>query len=118
LNPGKIRGILYIMERDLPIIEQIVTFITSKISPEKIILFGSYARGENNENSDIDIMIILKNLENERTITRLLYKALLNENITIPIDFLAIDYDKYNLLKNKTGYIYKTIEQEGKVIYG
>ncbi|MDR2763028.1 MAG: nucleotidyltransferase domain-containing protein [Planctomycetaceae bacterium] len=35
--------------------EQIVTFITSRISPERIVLFGSYARGENRENSDIDI---------------------------------------------------------------
>jgi hypothetical protein len=33
------------------------------------------------------------------------------------IDFLAIDYDKYNKLKNETGYIYKTIEQEGQVLY-
>ena len=106
------------MEQNLPIIEQIVAFIISKISPEKIILFGSYARGENTKNSDIDILIILKNLENERKITGELYKALLNENIAIPIDFIAIDYDKYNTLKNKTGYIYKTIDLEGRVLYG
>ena len=99
------------MNQNLPIFEQIVTFITSKISPEKIILFGSYARGDNKESSDIDILIILKNLKNERKITGLLYKALLNENISIPIDFIAIDYNKYNLLKNKIGYIYKTIER-------
>jgi hypothetical protein len=60
----------------------------------------------------------MKNLANERKITGLLYKSLLNEDIPIPIDFLAIDYDKYNKLKNEVGYIYKTIEQEGKVLYG
>jgi predicted nucleotidyltransferase len=43
------------MNQNLPIMEQIVTFITSRISPERIVLFGSYARGENRENSDIDI---------------------------------------------------------------
>jgi len=106
------------MEQNLSIIDQIVTFITSKISPERIVLFGSYARKENNENSDIDILIIVKNLENERKITGLLYKELLNTNISIPIDFLAIDYDKYNKLKDKIGYIYKTIEKEGKILYG
>jgi len=31
------------MNQNLPIFEQIVTFITSKVSPEKIVLFGSYA---------------------------------------------------------------------------
>ncbi|MDR1270325.1 MAG: nucleotidyltransferase domain-containing protein [Planctomycetaceae bacterium] len=98
--------------------KQIVAFITSKISPEKIILFGSYARGDNREDSDIDILIIIKNLKNERKITGTLYKELLKENISIPIDFLAIDYNKYNKLKNEVGYIYKTIEQEGQVLYG
>jgi predicted nucleotidyltransferase len=98
--------------------KQIVAFITSKISPEKIILFGSYARGDNKENSDIDILIIIKNLRNERKITGALYRELLKENIAIPIDFLAIDYDKYNKLKDKIGYIYKTIEKEGQILYG
>ena len=106
------------MEQNLSVIEQIVSFITSKISPERIVLFGSYARRENKDNSDIDILIIMKNLENERKITGLLYKELLNTNISIPIDFLAIDYDKYNKLKDKIGYIYKTINREGQILYG
>jgi len=105
------------MNKDLPLFEQIVAFIISKISPERIVLFGSYARGENTQNSDIDILIIMKNLENERKITGQLYKALLDENISAPIDFIAIDYDKYNTLKNRVGLIYKTIEQEGQILY-
>src|SRR3972149_952152 len=28
----------------------------------KIILYGSYARGDQNENSDIDLLVVLKNL--------------------------------------------------------
>jgi hypothetical protein len=36
----------------------------------------------------------------------------------MPIDFLAMDYDKYNKLKNEIGYIYKTIEKEGQILYG
>jgi len=106
------------MEQNLPVLDQIVTLITSKISPERIVLFGSYARGENKENSDIDILIIVKNLESERKITGLLYKELLKNNISIPIDFLAIDFDKYNTLKDKIGYIYKTIDKEGQILYG
>lgn len=105
------------MNQNLPLMERIVTFITSKISLERIILFGSYARGDNKKNSDIDILIIIKNLTNERKITGTLYKELLKENISIPIDLLAIDYDKYNKLKNEAGYIYKTIEREGQILY-
>ena len=32
---------------------------------EAIIVFGSYAKGTNNEDSDIDIALIFKNLEND-----------------------------------------------------
>jgi predicted nucleotidyltransferase len=106
------------MGQDLSVLDQIITLVTSKTSPERIVLFGSYARGDNTKNSDIDILIIIKDLVNERKITGSLYKALLEGNISIPVDFLAIDYDKYNTVKNKTGYIYKTIEKEGKIIYG
>jgi predicted nucleotidyltransferase len=105
-------------EPNLSVTEQIVALITSKVLPEQIILFGSYARGENRKNSDIDILIVMKNLKNERQITRLLYKELLKYDISIPIDFLAIDYDKYNKIKNKIGYIYNTIHQEGQILYG
>ncbi|MDR0685038.1 MAG: nucleotidyltransferase domain-containing protein [Spirochaetaceae bacterium] len=48
--------------------KQIVAFITSKLSPERIILFGSYARGDNTENSDIDILTIIKNCEHSPAI--------------------------------------------------
>jgi predicted nucleotidyltransferase len=105
------------MNENIPEIKQIVSLITSKITPERIILFGSYARGDYKVNSDIDILIIMKNLKNEREITGLLYKSLLNENINIPVDLIAVDDEKYNNLKNKNGYIYKTIEKEGKIIY-
>jgi len=106
------------MKNDLPIMEQIVSLITSLVTPEKIILFGSYARGDNKQNSDIDIMILVKNLQNERAVTGKLYKALLKSDISIPVDFLAADCDRYDSLRNTPGYIYKTIALEGRVLYG
>ncbi|MDR2117493.1 MAG: nucleotidyltransferase domain-containing protein, partial [Planctomycetaceae bacterium] len=57
------------MSPNQSITDQIVSLITSKILPEQIILFGSYARGENRDNSDMDILIVIKNLTNERKIT-------------------------------------------------
>ena len=36
-------------------IEKIKEKIIESYNPERIILFGSFAKGENNENSDVDI---------------------------------------------------------------
>lgn len=39
-------------------IDEIVRILVSECQPEKIILFGSYARGDAGEDSDLDIAII------------------------------------------------------------
>ena len=38
----------------------LVEFLWQELSPEAIILYGSYAKGESTENSDIDIFVIGK----------------------------------------------------------
>ena len=105
------------MDKNIPFINQIVSTIVSTVAPDKIILFGSYARGDYSKNSDIDIMILKKGLKNERDITNRLYINLFNKKISTPVDLIAMDYDKFYQLNNDVGYIYKTIKQEGKIIY-
>jgi len=103
---------------DIPFIDKIISLIVSLVSPEQIILFGSYARGDNNKKSDIDLLVIKKDLKNDREINNILYMAFFENKINIPIDIISIDYDKYNELNQEIGYIYKTIKEQGKIIYG
>jgi len=102
----------------MQILDKIVNLIISLASPDQIMLFGSYARGDNTDKSDIDLLIIKKDLKNERELNNLLYKAFFENKIDIPIDLISIDYDKYNQLNNEIGFIYKTIKEEGKLLYG
>jgi hypothetical protein len=44
--------------------------------------------------------------------------AFFENKIEIPVDLLAIDYNRYIELKKEIGYIYKTINEQGKIIYG
>lgn len=39
-------------------IREIVNIITAGFNPDKIILFGSYAVGQANEDSDLDLLVI------------------------------------------------------------
>ena len=84
------------MEINIPAIDKIVSLIVSLVSPDQIMLFGSYARGDNTDKSDIDLLIIKKGLKKEREINNILYKAFYENKINIPIDLISIDYDKYN----------------------
>ena len=49
----------------MEIVQKYVDKICENYKIEAIILFGSYAKGTNNENSDIDIAIITDDFEND-----------------------------------------------------
>ena len=106
------------MDDNIPYIDKIVPIIISIAAPDQIILFGSYARGDNTEKSDIDLLITKKELINSFDIIDSIYMAFYDNKIRIPVDLLAIDYNRYNELNSEIGYIYKTIKEQGKVIYG
>ena len=106
------------MDVNVPFIDKIIPIIVSLASPDLIILFGSYARGDNTEKSDVDLLIVKRSLKKGREISGLIYKAFFENEIGIPVDLLTIDYNRYIELNNEIGYIYKTIKEEGKVIYG
>ncbi|MDR0301979.1 MAG: nucleotidyltransferase domain-containing protein [Treponema sp.] len=103
---------------NIPYIDKIIPIIVSLASPDQIILFGSYARGDNTEKSDIDLLIVKKGLKKGREISGSIYKAFFENDIGVPVDILTIDYNRYIELNNEIGYVYKTIKKEGKVIYG
>jgi predicted nucleotidyltransferase len=50
------------MVKNIPFLDQILSIIVNEVSPDQIILFGSYARGDNTEKSDIDLLIRKKTL--------------------------------------------------------
>jgi predicted nucleotidyltransferase len=105
------------MDNKIPYIDKIISIIVSLTSPDQIILFGSYARGDNTEKSDIDLLILKKGLKKGLKVSGSIYRAFYDNKIGIPVDLLVIDYDRYIELNNEIGYVYKTIKEQGKVIY-
>jgi predicted nucleotidyltransferase len=106
------------MDVNIPYIDRIVPIIVSLASPDQIILFGSYARGDNTKKSDIDLLIIKKGLKNSLDVVDSIYRAFYENKIKISVDLLAIDYNRYIKINNEIGYIYKTIKDQGKILYG
>jgi len=98
-------------------IDQIKEIIVSRVRPDKIILFGSYARGDYNLNSDVDLLVLKKGLTSERVIEGDLYLDFFKKDVLVPVDVIVMDYHKFYRLSDEIGYIYKDIKQEGKVIY-
>lgn len=59
-NPG------YPVHAIAPRLAPFVRAIVEKIHPQKIILFGSYAYGIPDEHSDVDLLVIRKDIQSEK----------------------------------------------------
>jgi len=95
--------------------EEIVNRIVQAISPEKIILFGSYAYGNPDADSDVDILVIMKsNLpRHKRSIP--VYNAL--RGLIIPKDIVVYTPEEIEEWANVPQSFVKTIMNKGKILY-
>ena len=83
--------------------------VIQKYPIEKVILFGSYARGDASETSDVDLIIESQG----RLLNRKIF-ALNGELLSV----LPIRVDVYDILEIiNPSVMYETIQKEGVVIY-
>lgn len=94
------------------IVESIVEQIAKTYQPQKIILFGSYARGTQSHDSDIDLLIVKDTQEDFLTRIRSVRKSLL---CPLPLDILVYTTDEINKLKDR--WFINDIINEGVVVY-
>ena len=97
-------------------IQNITRQIIEKYKPEKIILFGSAARGEWTLHSDADFLIIKKETpfygsDRIRELSRMIDR-------NIPADFLIYRPEELDKTLQMGDPFLKSILREGKVLYG
>ena len=86
-------------------------------SPQKILLFGSRAKGTATERSDIDLCIIMETQRNKER-RRLLADMYCDIESPVPIDILLYTPEEWeHCVKDKCTFAYK-INKEGIALYG
>ncbi len=98
-------------------LNNIISIIVSAVDPEKIILFGSRARRENTAVSDYDLLVIKNNIKNERSYSRKIYRSMLDNSVTVPVDVIVAENKKIKKNKKDLSLIYSRVISEGKEIY-
>ncbi|MFP4467094.1 MAG: nucleotidyltransferase domain-containing protein [Candidatus Goldiibacteriota bacterium] len=96
-------------------IKKAVNIIVRTADPEKVILFGSAAKGEKKKPADYDLLILKSNIKKKRQMGRRIYMNF--RDIGAPIDIIVEETSKYEELKSNPVYIYYDISKSGKVIY-
>ncbi|MFY9134080.1 MAG: nucleotidyltransferase domain-containing protein [Bacillota bacterium] len=98
----------------MDVLSAIVKIIVSTADPDKIILFGSRASGDQSPDSDYDILVLKKGDYHKRTLAQQLYREL--AVIPAPIDLVVEDPDKAEQLRDVPGFIYGEALR-GRVLY-
>ena len=83
-------------------VDQIVERIAARFSPEKIILFGSHARGDAREGSDLDLMVLFCEVDDPRERAAELYEALIG--CDLPRDIVVSTTARFERYKNVDEY--------------
>jgi len=84
--------------------------------PQRIILFGSHARGEATEDSDLDFLVIEDEVpDRAREMVRL--RRLLRP-LRVPADILVYSADEVSRWGSQSGSALYWALKEGQVVYG
>ncbi|GAF27388.1 predicted nucleotidyltransferases [Moorella thermoacetica Y72] len=98
------------------IVYSMVKRIQEKFNPEKIIVFGSWARGEAGPDSDVDLLVIMDcTREQKREIQAAIRKEL--REFKVPKDIVIASPEDINKYKDAWWTVYHPALEEGKVLY-
>ena len=97
------------------VVRQAVDRIAARFHPDKIILFGSRARGQWGPDSDTDLLIVMSVEGSKRQQAVQIDLAL--QGIPIPIDLIVVTPEEVEKYRDSIGTIIREAVREGKVLY-
>jgi predicted nucleotidyltransferase len=96
-------------------IDRMVKQIVKKFHPDKIILFGSHARGDAGPDSDVDLLVVMP-VQESITEQRLEIKLALPD-LPVRVDVIVTTPEDFAWRKDIVGTIEWPATREGKVLY-
>ena len=101
---------------DPAVLADIVDRIVRTAKPERIVLFGSAARGEMGPNSDLDLLVIKGGKFKRNRLTTKIYRCLSGADAAI--DVVVVTPEEVERYRDTTCLVICPALREGKVIYG
>lgn len=104
---------------DNVLLAALVQRIVDSVQPEKIILFGSYATGDADADSDVDLFVQIDTGRSTAEATKQAYAAIrpLRPQLRRGVDIVAKDRAFVERYGDLIGTIVHPVLQEGRVLY-
>ncbi len=98
-----------------PCLNEVIDRITRRFDPVRIILFGSWARGEATKDSDLDLLVVMPKVEHKRKTAIEVLRAL--NGLPISKDVIVTTPEEIKTRGHIVGDILRPALMEGKIIY-
>ncbi len=92
-----------------------VALLCRSAQPTRVILFGSHARGDAQPDSDVDLLVVLRAVQ-DRVGEMVRLGRVLSE-LRIPIDLLVVSEEVFQYWCDTAGNVYSAAAAEGRVLY-
>ena len=96
-------------------IQELVKRIVEEVHPIKVILFGSTARGEDREDSDIDVLVVMPDGTHRLDAMTRIYRALIGSKL--PADIVVATASDMRVYADSSGLIYREALKDGVELY-
>ncbi len=96
-------------------IREMVRRIAAQFHPDKIILFGSHARGQAGPDSDVDLLIVMP-VEGSKRRKATEIDGTLSDR-TIPVDLIVVTPEEFERARHQIGSVLRPAALEGLVLY-
>jgi uncharacterized protein len=99
---------------DPAILADVIRRVVEAARPDKIVLFGSAARGTMGPDSDLDLLVIKGGKFNRDRVTRNIYR---NLSGAIGVDAIVVTPEEVERYRNSHCLVICPAMKEGKVVY-
>ena len=96
-------------------IEQAVRILVDAANPIKVVLFGSYARGDARDDSDLDLLVVERRLANTRA--EMVRLRNLVRPLRIPVDIIVVSEEEFSDWAHLKGTVLHWAATEGRVVH-
>ncbi len=99
------------------LLDEITKRLAESIHPERIYLFGSHAAGNADDDSDVDLLVVVRDTDKStREITIEGRKSL--RDLQIPLDLIVCTESQFNRYGQVKNTIMNEALCEGRIVYG
>lgn len=103
------------LTKDTDALKRLTVLLIEAARPQRIIMFGSNARGDAGEDSAFDVLVV-ENGVSDRAAEMVRLNQLLR-SFEIPVALLMVSAEKFNYWRETPGNVYFEAATEGEILY-